>query len=121
MSHHSSHSYDIDSLSSKSSSTALGGSVSSQQNREAEAARIERREEIAAWDAQSKLWLTYRVLREIDLRNFEASQAGTFDQPLSINGPVSLARFARNGGPDLQELRSASLLHLPSTWTESEC
>ena len=95
------------------------------QSQDADAARTERQREITAWDSQSKIWLTYRALRELDQRNWEAFRAHKADRPFkglfalrrppSIDGScrqqpplADLQRFARGGGPDLRALRGVS-------------
>lgn len=70
------------------------------------------------WDNLSKLWLEPRALRELDRRNNL--------QPLSKPTPAEpyatdLARFARHGGPDLQDLRGVCcdricLLLIAANW-----
>jgi hypothetical protein len=87
-----------------------------QQPQEADAAESERQSRIAEWDGLSKIWLTYRALRELDWRNKRASKDGKVtegDRPssgLSIpkDSLLDLSRFARGGGPDLQDLRGVS-------------
>ncbi|OAA58132.1 hypothetical protein LEL_10897 [Akanthomyces lecanii RCEF 1005] len=54
------------------------------------------------WDNLSKVWLTPRALREKDRRNGAQSSAKV---PTASVTPITLARFARRGGPDLRHLR----------------
>ncbi|KAH8706062.1 hypothetical protein BGW36DRAFT_354439 [Talaromyces proteolyticus] len=54
------------------------------------------------WDNLSKVWLTRNALRELDRRNQQATSVLSQVRPLR---PISIRRFARQGGPDLSELR----------------
>ncbi|KAI0965364.1 hypothetical protein F4678DRAFT_452862 [Xylaria arbuscula] len=55
------------------------------------------------WDNLSKVWLTSRALRELDLRN--SIRPATIPTTSENICSKKLARFARHGGPDLQHLR----------------
>ncbi|KAM3447380.1 hypothetical protein MY3296_008775 [Beauveria thailandica] len=55
------------------------------------------------WDNLSRVWLTPRALREKDRRN--DAQSPAIASIAARATPISLARFARRGGPDLRHLR----------------
>ncbi|KAL8987849.1 MAG: hypothetical protein Q9177_002992 [Variospora cf. flavescens] len=63
------------------------------------------------WDNLSRQWLTRRALEELDRRTSELPLTGSTCRPRShkaINRKFKLAdlqRFARQGGPDLRDLR----------------
>ena len=72
----------------------------------------------AYWDSLSKLWLTRRALRELDRRNRQTansvrtritSRPNLSGELASENRSSEIKRFARHGGPDLQDLRGVSL------------
>lgn len=64
----------------------------------------------AFWDSLSKVWLTHNALRELDRRNTQISaiQATQSLRPVTSNDGKDIRRFARQGGPDLSELRGVS-------------
>ncbi|EED23188.1 conserved hypothetical protein [Talaromyces stipitatus ATCC 10500] len=61
----------------------------------------------AFWDNLSKVWLTHNALRELDRRNTQISaiQATRSSRPVTSKDRKDIRRFARQGGPDLSELR----------------
>lgn len=62
------------------------------------------------WDELSRVWLTRRLVKEVGRRNY-------MDVPLVYERPqtrITLARFARHGGPDLRHLRNVSAKLLTS-------
>ena len=69
------------------------------------------------WDRLSKQWLTHRALRELDRRNNTTepnyptvTAGGHCDIPRFVKeAGRDLARFARQGGPNLFDLRGVSL------------
>ena len=84
-------------------------------------ARREARERF--WNTLSKIWLTPRALREFDRRNsarVREQGTGRLEKILHYTNPYvdtsqlpivvlkSLKRFARRGGPSLQDLRNVS-------------
>ena len=85
--------------------------ASPQQAQTTDAAKIARQKERAAWDSQSKIYLTYRALRELNQRNKESFKRRKIHQPssdlfISEATVVELKRFARGGGPNLRSLRN---------------
>lgn len=73
----------------------------------------------AYWDSLSKLWLTRRALRELDRRNRQPATNSVrtrITRRPNLRGELAwenstseIKRFSRHGGPDLQDLRGASL------------
>ena len=63
---------------------------------------------VAFYDSLSKVWLTRRALKELDRRT---SQANSPQRPASTprrvtrNTSKQIRRFARDGGPELRDLR----------------
>lgn len=57
------------------------------------------------WDDLSKVWLTTRALRELDRRNKHRPATPEASGRFATK---DLARFARQGGPDLRRLRGVS-------------
>lgn len=58
------------------------------------------------YDSLSKIWLTIRAVRELNRRNKEENRAKRKPVVLSPEIPnTSIVRFARQGGPDLTDLR----------------
>ncbi|CRG92463.1 hypothetical protein PISL3812_09524 [Talaromyces islandicus] len=57
----------------------------------------------AFWDNLSEVWLTRNALRELDRRNQQSTPSVLSQAQPSI--PLTLERFARQGGPDLSDLR----------------
>lgn len=70
----------------------------------------------AFWDNLSEVWLTHNALRELDRRNKQAtanvSPKRQFLRPVTRNESKTIQRFARQGGPDLSDLRGVSYLSL---------
>ncbi|KIX02324.1 uncharacterized protein Z518_08265 [Rhinocladiella mackenziei CBS 650.93] len=70
------------------------------------------------WDTLSKIWLSYNALGEFDCRtNQETSQPDSVPTPV-VECPTGrarqrLKRFARQGGPDLSDLRGFASFPLP--------
>lgn len=62
----------------------------------------------AFWDNLSKVWLTRNALRELDRRNQKSTPNATLSQVQSLI-PLTLQRYARQGGPDLSDLRGVSI------------
>jgi hypothetical protein len=64
------------------------------------------------YDSLSKVWLTRRALKELDRRT---SQANSAQQPASTprrvtrSASIQIQRIARDGGPDLRDLRGVRL------------
>ncbi|EED11587.1 hypothetical protein TSTA_107780 [Talaromyces stipitatus ATCC 10500] len=65
----------------------------------------------AFWDNLSKVWLTHNALRELDRRNTQVPtkslQPTRSSRPVTPNEVKAIQRFARQGGPDLSELRGS--------------
>lgn len=66
----------------------------------------------AYWDSLSKLWFTRRALKELNRRNRQAANPVNIRRPDPSGEPATLEnyssqlkRFARQGGPDLRDLR----------------
>lgn len=72
----------------------------------------------AFWDNLSQVWLTSNALRELDRRNKQASanvaSESQFLRPATRNKVKTIQRFARQGGPDLSDLRGVRCLGLHS-------
>lgn len=70
----------------------------------------------AFWDNLSEFWLTSNALRELDRRNKQATAnvapERQFLKPVTRNEAKPIQRFARQGGPDLSDLRGVSYLRL---------
>lgn len=70
----------------------------------------------AFWDNLSEIWLTHNALRELDRRNKQAtadvSPQHQFLRPVTRDVLKTIQRFARQGSPDLSELRGVSYLRL---------
>jgi hypothetical protein len=64
------------------------------------------------YDSLSKVWLTRRALKELDRRT---SQANSRRRPASTprrvtrSASIQIQRIARDGGPDLRDLRGVRL------------
>lgn len=56
------------------------------------------------WDELSRVWLTRRLVKEVRHRNY-MDVPPIYERP---PGRITLARFARHGGPDLRHLRNVS-------------
>lgn len=76
------------------------------------------------WDSLSKLWFTRRGLKELDRRNRQTAspvRTGSTRRPNRSGEPAALEncssqlkRFARQGGPDLRDLRGVSFAEVMS-------
>ena len=67
----------------------------------------------AYWDSLSKLWLTRRALDELDRRNRRKASPveRNGDKPRQLRSlSKQLKSFAKDGGPDLYDLRGVSLV-----------
>ena len=72
----------------------------------------------AYWDSLSKLWLTRRALKELNRQNRQTAspvRTGIIRRPDRSGEPAALEdcssqlkRFARQGGPDLRDLRGVN-------------
>lgn len=69
----------------------------------------------AYWDSLSKLWFTRRALKELNRRNRQAASPVNIRRPDRSAEPATvenyssqLKRFARQGGPDLRDLRGVN-------------
>ena len=67
----------------------------------------------AYWDSLSKLWFTRRALKELNRRNtanpVNIRRPDLSGEPATLeNYPSQLKRFARQGGPDLRDLRGVN-------------
>lgn len=61
------------------------------------------------WDNLSRQWLTPRALREFDRRTlWSAAPVPPNWTGKEKNHPAQLKRFARHGGPSLEDLRAVS-------------
>lgn len=64
------------------------------------------------YDRLPKIWLTRRALRELNYRN----RTRRIEIPTTHYETLpSLSRFARQGGPDLKDIRGVRLIRLVST------
>ena len=70
---------------------------------------------VAYWDSLSKLWFTRRALKELNRRNRQAADPVNIRRPDRSGEPAilknfssQLKRFARQGGPDLRDLREVN-------------
>lgn len=76
------------------------------------------------WDSLSKLWLTKRALKELNRRNRQTVspvRSGIIRRPDRSGESAALEncssqvkRFARQGGPDLRDLRGVNSAHVLS-------
>jgi hypothetical protein len=67
----------------------------------------------AYWDNLSKIWLTKRALRELDRRNGQFSERSLSLQtcrPVTRNFLATIGPLARDGGPDISDLRGVRTL-----------
>lgn len=57
------------------------------------------------WDGLSRVWLTRNTLRELDRRNRTISSPGCLETARTRRVSPTLKGFAKQGGPDLTDLR----------------
>ncbi len=74
----------------------------------------------AFWDNLSKIWLTKRALRELDRRNAQFTHSLPRSSHRETHRPVTRSFLtqvklsARDGGPDLSDLRTVCSVNNPS-------
>lgn len=75
----------------------------------------------AYWGSLSKLWFTRRALKELNRRNRQAANCVNIRRPDRSGEPATLEnyssqlkRFARQGGPDLRDLRGVNSVQVVS-------